>query len=382
MTVFKGYLKCMKGNLHTVIMYCGIFITVSMVMAIVSADKGNGGDYTSDSLSIAVEDQDHSLWSQTLTEYLSQYHQVEVTKRSRKELADALYYDEVQYLILLPENFKELCLTGREKLETVPKPGSTDQYYVDLFLDQFISSARAYLAAGYSDQEAAQAVLDTGKVQGKVTLNTRHSALDLYNVFRILPYLYLSILCFTMGMIQREYQKPDIKRRLLASCVPLRKKNLQILAAYLAVGTAVWAVGDLTAMVLCWDSFWSSPSKAYILVNSFAVMLGSLSTAFLLGSLAKTYAAVNGMANVASLAMCFLGGVFVPVEILTEGVKKVGQFFPTYWHSQNISLLSFHGSLSPAQKEEFLAGCLLQVLFAAACVAVALAVSRGKQQEE
>ena len=90
MTVFKGYLKCMKGNLHTVIMYCGIFITVSMVMAIVSADKGNGGDYTSASLSIAVEDQDHSLWSQTLTEYLSQYHQVEVTKRSRKELADAL----------------------------------------------------------------------------------------------------------------------------------------------------------------------------------------------------------------------------------------------------------------------------------------------------
>src|SRR5699024_1562205 len=113
----------------------------------------------------------------------------------------------VQYLVFIPENFGDLCLRGREKLETVIQPGSSEQYYVDMFLNNFINSARMYLAAGYSDEEAAEAVLRSGKVQADVTLNAEQGASDLYNVFRVLPYLYLSILCFTMGMIQREYQK-------------------------------------------------------------------------------------------------------------------------------------------------------------------------------
>lgn len=382
MTVFKGYIKCMKGNIHTVIMYCVIFIAVSVVMTIVSSDRENGGNYSGTSLSIAVSDSDRTVWSQTLAEYLGQYHHVEVTQKNREELADALYYNDVQYLVFIPENFGDLCLRGRDKLETVIQPGSSEQYYVDMFLNNFINSARVYLAAGYSDEEAAEAVLRSGKVQADVTLNAEQSALDLYNVFRILPYLYLSILCFSMGMIQREYQKPDIRRRLLVSCMSLRKRNFQTLTAYLVIGTAVWFVGNLAGMVLCWESFWQTPNKFYILANSFSVMLASLSTAFLLGNLGKTYAAVNGMANVASLAMCFLGGVFVPIEILTGGVKKIGQFLPTYWHSRNISILSFHESLSPDLKESFLTGCILQILFAAACAAAAMAVSRVKQQEE
>ena len=32
MTVFKGYIKCMKGNIHTVIMYCVIFIAVGQAV--------------------------------------------------------------------------------------------------------------------------------------------------------------------------------------------------------------------------------------------------------------------------------------------------------------------------------------------------------------
>ena len=148
------------------------------------------------------------------------------------------------------------------------------------------------------------------------------------------------------------------------------------------IGTAVWFAGNLAGMVLCWESFWQTPNKFYILANSFSVMLASLSTVCLLGNRGNTYAADNGMVHVASLAMCFLGGVFVPIEILTGGVKKIGQFLPTYWHSRNVSILSFHENLSPDLKESFLTGCILQILFAAACAAAAMAVSRVKQQEE
>ena len=111
-------------------------------------------------------------------------------------------------------------------------------------------------------------------------------------------------------------------------------------------------------------------------------MLGALAAAFFVGSMARTDAAVNGMANVLSLGFCFLGGIFVPLEMLTGVVRRIGQFFPTYWYAQNISILSFNETLTESLKTTLFQGMGIQILFALACVAVALAIGRAKRQEE
>ena len=112
------------------------------------------------------------------------------------------------------------------------------------------------------------------------------------------------------------------------------------------------------------------------------IMLGALAAAFFVGSMARTDAAVNGMANVLSLGFCFLGGIFVPLEMLTGVVRRIGQFFPTYWYAQNISILSFNETLTDSLRTTLFQGMGIQLLFALACVAVALAIGRARRQEE
>ena len=137
-------------------------------------------------------------------------------------------------------------------------------------------------------------------------------------------------------------------------------------------------IGVLT----CFSEFRSNPNWWLILLNGFTIMLGALAAAFFVGSMARTDAAVNGMANVLSLGFCFLGGIFVPLEMLTGVVRRIGQFFPTYWYAQNISILSFNETLTESLKTALFQGMGIQILFALACVAVALAIGRAKRQEE
>lgn len=111
-------------------------------------------------------------------------------------------------------------------------------------------------------------------------------------------------------------------------------------------------------------------------------MLAALSAAYFVGSMAKTDAAVNGMANVLSLGFCFLGGIFVPLELLTGAIRKIGQFFPTYWYAQNISILCFNDEMTASLKATVFQGLLIQILFSLACTSVALAIGKARRQED
>ena len=84
----------------------------------------------------------------------------------------------------------------------------------------------------------------------------------------------------------------------------------------------------------------------------------------------------------AESGLLLLGGIFVPLEMLTGVVRRIGQFFPTYWYAQNISILSFNETLTDSLKTTLFQGMGIQILFALACVAVALAIGRAKRQEE
>lgn len=382
MKVYKGYLIAIKRNISTIILYCTIFLGVAVSMVYLSGREQTGGSYAQMRLSIGVVDRDNSLWSHALEDYLEKYHDVTVMKDDMDELAEAVYSSQIRYAVIIPEGFYENCIQGKKKVESVTESGSQWEYYVNGRIDAFINSARVYLAGGYSQEEAMKNVLDTGDIRAEVELESTREDLGIYNVFRFMPYLYFSILCFVLGLIQKEYQNIDIRRRLQASSLTLRNKNIQSLLAFFTIGILSWALCEGIGILTCFSEFRNNPNWWLILLNGFTIMLGALAAAFFVGSMARTDAAVNGMANVLSLGFCFLGGIFVPLEMLTGVVRRIGQFFPTYWYAQNISILSFNETLTDSLRTTLFQGMGIQLLFALACVAVALAIGRARRQEE
>ena len=382
MKVYKGYLISLKANISTMLLYCSIFLLVAFSMVYLTSEGTNTGSYSQQRLSIGVVDRDRSFWSETLLEYLEQYHDVTIMDDDMDVLAEAVYNTDILYAVILPEDFLNTCIVGEKPVETLTESGSQWEYYVNGRIDSFINTVRVCLAGGYSSEEAAQMVLDSTEVQAQVQMESSREDLSVYNVFRFMPYLYFSILCFVLGLIQKEYQDIDIRRRLLASSLTLKSQNLQSLLAFFTTGVLAWVLCEGIGILTCASEFWNSPNKWLILLNGFTIMLGALAAAYFVGSMAKSNAAVNGMANVLSLGFCFLGGIFVPLELLTGVIRKIGQFFPTYWYAQNISILSFNDTMTDSLRSDLYQGMLIQILFAVACVAVALAIGKARRQEE
>src|SRR5699024_6570462 len=128
-------------------------------------------------------------------------------------------------------------------------------------IDSFINTAKVLLAGGYSSEEAAQHTLETAVIQAQVRLESSREDAAVYNVFRFMPYLYFSILCFVLGLIQKEYQNIDIRRRLLASSLTLKSQNLQSLLAFFTIGILSWILCEGIGVLTCASEFWDNPNR-------------------------------------------------------------------------------------------------------------------------
>ena len=174
-----------------------------------------------------------------------------------------------------------------------------------------------------------------------------------------------------------EFKKKAVQRRMLSSSVPFIRQNLAAVASFLLVGGVVWAICIALQAVFYRGGIFAGMHTGYYLLNSGALMLVALSLGYLSGMLSNSPAGLNGLTNVISLGLCFLGGVFVPLEMLGSKMKLVAQFLPTYWYSRINDILGDYGTVSGELSAVVWKGILIQLLFAAACFAVTLAVKRG-----
>lgn len=140
MKVYKGYLIALKTNISTVILYGSIYLLVALSMVYLSSGEKNSGSYSQQRLSIGVVDRDSSLWSETLLEYLKQYHDVTVMEDDMSTLAEAVYSSEIVYAVLIPEDFLNTCILGEESVGTLTESGSQWEYYVNGRIDSFVLS--------------------------------------------------------------------------------------------------------------------------------------------------------------------------------------------------------------------------------------------------
>ena len=197
--------------------------------------------------------------------------------------------------------------------------------------------------------------------------------------YRYIPYLLLCVLCYVLGNILSAFRKGDIPKRMQASAVSSRRQNLEALLAAGILGGALWAVCIAGGFLLYGKELLKSSSIPYYLINSLALLFVVLALAYLVGMLTSNTNALNGIVNTISLGMCFLSGVFVPLDILNKEVKTVAQFLPIYWYEKVNDTLSQFGNITGSVRAEVLQSIGIQLVFAAAIVCVAMALSKKKR---
>ena len=381
MTVFKCYMKILKQNLGLVFLYLGIFFSVAIVLQM-AAGKGEDSLYQTTSIDLGVVNLDDSLLSSGFVDYLSQIHHVILMENDPESLQENLFYRNVEYILQIPADFYKTCIQNGESLNVTKVPGSYSSYYVDQQISSYLGTLRTYLAAGFSQEEAVLAL--NSQVHEPVTrlssnsVSTDKSPLIYY--FRYIPYLFLGALCYTMGYILMALKKGDIQKRMAASAISSRRQTLEGLLAMGTIGTVLWLLGILGAVLMYRDSFWDSKMIPYYLLNTLLMLVVALSLSYLIGMFINNSNLLSGVANIVSLSMCFLCGVFVPMDVMDKSVLKVSQFLPVYWYEQVNETLSSHINLtSPLQAKVWL-GTEIELLFAVVFVFLIMVVSQYRRE--
>ena len=254
MTVFKGYMRIMKKNTGLILLYLGIFFGVTMALQ-AAAGKETYTSYESEKIKIGVVDKDNGPLAEGLVKWLEGTHHVTMLEDNREKLQEELFYRNVEYIVVIPEDFYENCMVNGESISVTKVPGSYSAYYVDQQLESCLNTMRTYLKAGFSQKEAATAILD--KKRGEVTMldtdeNSGTSGWLYY--FRYIPYLFLALLCYVMGYVLMAFKKDDIPKRMQASAISARRQSLEGLLAMFIMGGGLWGIGMAGAILMLWKN--------------------------------------------------------------------------------------------------------------------------------
>lgn len=381
MTVFKCYMKILRQNIGLVIMYLAIFFSVAIVMQF-AAGKSEDSLFETASIDLGVVNEDGGTLAQGLVDYLSGIHHVMLMDNNPEQLQENLFYRNVEYILQIPADFYETCMVNGESLKVTKVPGSYSSFYVDQQISSYLNTIQTYLAAGFSQEKAIQAVKEeTHEPVTKLTFDSGTSDTSPYTYyFRYIPYLFLGALCYTMGYILMAFKKRDIQKRMEASAISVRRQSVEGLLATGMIGVVLWLIGFLGVTFMYGSRFWQSGLCVYYILNTFTMLIVALSLSYLIGMFITNSNLLSGVANLVSLAMCFLCGVFVPMDVMDKSVLKFAQFLPVYWYEQVNEILSRHHTLSPELLGQVLIGIGIQLLFAAAFISLILVVSRYRKE--
>lgn len=381
MTVFKGYMKIIGQNKMLILLYVAIFFGCTILFQ--STAGKTETSYQAEKLNIGIIDEDGGSLAESLTEYLGNLHHLIPIENDVSEIQEKLYYREVDYVVRIPKNFYKKCIEGDEKLSVTKIPDTYSGSYVDQQINSFLNNARTYQASGFTEAESASALEKAQSVKVMFS-NDEKSAEDAPYVyyFRYMPYLFLALFGFVMGNILIVFHNSDLKKRMAASPVSGRRQSLEGILCMSLAGLTLWIFVIVIGILFYGRDFYTSENFVYYLLNSASMLFVDIALAYLMGTIAPNRDALTGIANIISLGMCFLGGVFVPLEFMGSHVKAVSHFLPVYWYEKANDLLANFAHMTVSAREQFFKAVIIQLVFVGAFICLTLVIEKYKRVEK
>lgn len=385
MKVFNAFFKITSKYKFSVIIY----IVVAVVISSLSSQNNPNKEITafvSSKVDMAVIDRDHSVTSQGIYQYLDGIHNLEEIKDSKEVFQDELFFRNIEYILIIPENFEQDLIAGKDvKCESIEVPNSMSGIYVNMQIEQLMMLLRNYLTLGIEPQEALSKALLLVDQSSKVTIEEEETTTTIipkyYNFFALMPYPLLAILIGTLGIILLVFNQEDLKKRTICSALSLKKRNLLLSIASFIVSFGVLLILLVIPLFLHGTDMLSNPLYKYLVLNAFAFLIVAMSVGFLAGIISKKGEHVSIYSTSISLILNFLGGVFVPLSLMPDKVIIISKFLPTYWYTQAIESIAKNRILEGKSLDNVLFSIGIQFIFAIVIFGVALVISRKKAQE-
>lgn len=346
MIVFKNYLKVAKSYLSTIVIYTLVFVFLA---ALTSGSGAGNTDFEAQTAKIAIVNHDENTsFINNFEKYIKESAQLVSVDEDEDSLKDALFFRQVDYIMIIPENYTTDFMAGRDvQIDVMSVPDSTAAMYSRELMNKYLNIANVYIRADISEDVFAERVKEDLAQEATINLTSAivggelSSARHFYNFAN---YTLLAITVVIVSFIMFTFREDKIKNRNLISPISYKKTNRQLLLGNIVITTGIWLLYVAVSFVLYTDTMLSTYGLLFI-CNSAVFMTTVLAIAFLLATISSNREVISGASNLISLGTSFVAGAFVPQELLGSFVIFIARFTPSYWYITNnnniIRLTSF-----------------------------------------
>jgi len=376
MQVFKAMMKVIIKRLPSAMVYIIVFVAVS-VMVTKASTKDNR--FEASRLSICIFDEDGSSASSALAEFIGKSNDIVEIENDRDVIIDSLYYKRADYVLKINKGYEEKLTAGDTAglFDTYCIGDRFSTVYMGQYLDEYISSVRSYFTMGREMTEAISCTEELLSQQTEVDMlradkgGASHFSVDFAGYFQYMPYILISVIISVITTVLVTMNKKDIRYR--TNCSSLRNSSytMQIFAGSFVFVFAVWFILMIVGAVLNEEMY---TGRAWLAVlNSFIFSVVITTIAVFISSFEPKDNIVSLITQLLGLGMSFFCGVFIPREVLSNGVISVARFLPAYWY---VSANEMIAEVTPYSFDKVIQCYLIQLAFAAALVLLTLLVRR------
>lgn len=385
MQLFNTYFKFIYRKKSLILTYVLIFSGLSIAMMVVQNKSGGAESYVQKKVDIAIVDRDQSAVSKALSKYLEGQNTRKKIKDDEDSFKNELYWRNVNYILVIPDGFEQDVMQGKQNVLSAKKVrDAVETAYVEEEIGSFLNLYTLYLNAGYSTENAVKKTKHDLAQKASVTLEKRNDGRsERKNVgalyYQYLPYVMISVGILIVAAILVIFYQEDVKKRCICSSTSLKEQNKQLIFASLFSCFLLTAFFYLLGLVVTKGKLIGQVHFWFYGINAFCFMLVVLALSFLLANMVHTENGINGCSNVLSLALCFLGGIFVPYSIMPDAVVKAAHFIPTYWYTMALEEVAYMTKVTPEFLREFSMDVLVEVVFAFTMLSAGLLLSKRRR---
>lgn len=381
MQVFKLYFKILNKYKGKIFMYVGIFMGLLMGVIIPNSEKQSPNDFTESTTKYAIFDYDQSTLSKGVGKYLSDIHEEkELSSDDAETIQDALYHMEVSCVVKILEGYEEAFLRGEGDayIEVYRIPGLSMAVLFEEDLKSHIKIIHTYVLAGYDVGEALEKTNSAEKNTIEVSLPTGTKVKEqgvVHWYFAYQPWIFIAMCVCALAPVLGVLNKKMVRERIECSSYKFSKMNGEIILAVITTGLGICSVFIVVA-ILGFGSELTFMQKLLYSGNLICLMMVALAITFLISKITDKDALISLFANVISLGMAFLTGVFVPMELLNNTVIKIAHFLPSFWYEKAVMGIDNYTRDIPVEILQYMG---IQLLFAVAIIMTGLIVSKRKR---
>lgn len=380
MTVFKAFLRVLNQCKVPVILYTVLLIAFA---GFNMQTSDSSVSFTASKPDVLLINRDENIGvTRGLTEYIEDHCRLVEIKEDAEAIDDALFYRDVNYIVYIPEHYREDFLSGKKPEIEIKSTGDYQAAYAEMLLSRYLKVAKLYAEYTDDEQELTAKISETLSKQTEVEITSRLDTGRLSRAsfyFNFANYSILAGCVYVICLILSSFRDEKIRKRTMISCMEYKKYNRLLLLSNSLFAVLLWLFYVLLSFVLVGDVMFTAQGLVLV-TNSFVFTICALAIAFLIGNLVKSKNAVNGIVNVVALGSSFLCGAFVPVEWLPESVLTAAHILPSYWYIQTNELMKTVETLSLETLGPVVFNMGMVLAFALAFIIMSNIVSRAKRK--